>query len=187
MSPPQISYKQQKSRFEPINGGSQAQTIVTYYGNNGKEMVVTANNTCQMYCPVSDPLYKFELNPNSTYVGQETVNGKVCDIWQFNETFPLDPKIVMQSSNVYVDQSVNPPVPVQEIDILTPFGMPIGQQTNVFQSWSYEEPPASKLTVNGVDECPMASNCNQQSKQMMRLRMRMWNTFAFYQWGEGAQ
>lgn len=175
-----IDYTNQRTRFEDSVSG---QIIVTFF-NQGKECLVV-NNTCQEFCPTQgEELGPDFLDPNSTFVGTKTVNGVPCSDYQINQTFLGI--IVMETDDVFVDVSdPSNPIPVEEVDSLTPFGEPLGTQTAVWQNFKSGLPNPSLFDIKGVDNCPESPNCDSDFRQQRRLRAGMWKTWAYYKYGEG--
>ena len=77
-------------------------------------------------------------------------------------------------------------VPIAEISELTPFGGPaIGNFHNTWSKFKAGPQPKDKFDIHGVDTCPQDPQCEQPGKQLQRLRMRQFLTFARYHYGVG--
>jgi hypothetical protein len=170
-----FDYTNNRTRFDDQISG---QIIVTDF-SVGKEMLVVGSPlTCKEYCPTEGWLEPGFLDPNATDLGSVKVQGRTLEKWQWKETiFKI---IVMQTSTVLVDQTVNPAVPFQETDDLTPFGQPMGTFTSTWSNFKNGTPDPSLFAVTGVEKCPMAQNCGEARKQMTRLRNKDFATFAKY-------
>jgi len=181
-----VWYTHNKTRFDSTGG--QAQTIVNDF-NIGKEMLVV-NGTCSEYCPIEGGLFPFNLEGlNATYNGTTTVNGKTVQHWTWDQVaFGV---IVMQTTDFYCEiGSDGKATPVQQVDHLTPFGQPIGQQTQTWTNWVSGSPNAKLFDVAGVADCPESQKCgnNQNAARAMnRLRNRMYKTWLRYQFEDEQQ
>lgn len=175
-----VWYTHNKTRFD--SEGAQPQTIVNDF-NTGKEMLVV-NGSCSEYCPIEGGLFPFSLEGlNATYNGTTTINGQTVQHWTWKQlAFGV---VVMQTTDFYVAiGSDGKATPVQQIDHLTPFGQPIGQQTATWTSWKEGAPNAKLFDVAGEAGCPMSQKCgNSQStaRAMNRIRNRMFKTWLRYQ------
>jgi hypothetical protein len=116
---------------------------------------IDSTSTCQSKCPIGTHMARFTLGgPNFTYMGDTTYNGVPVQDWrQFQR--PLF-NISFQQTDWYLTTSATP-MPVGQVVILTPFGVPMGMQTQTFENFQVGPPPASAFTVNGLDTCPTAS------------------------------
>lgn len=153
--------------------------------NNGKEMEVV-NGTCKAYCPLQDTVMdSFGPSDKAKFIGSKTINGKKCDEYQWKTT--LFGVVVMETSTMCIDVSNSSnPVPIQEVDVLTPFGQNIGQEEAQWTGFRAGF-DASVFDIKGIDSCQMGQNCQQNSKQMLRLRMGNYKTWHYYAHGEGSQ
>lgn len=90
-----FDYTHNRTRFDdPVNGD-----IVSLFNPTYKEMLVDNTNTCQEYCPIEEDLEPYGLDPNSTYMGQKSINGKMYDDWQYKD---VEFGIVFETSDVFV-------------------------------------------------------------------------------------
>jgi len=168
-----FDYTNQRTRFDdPVQG-----SIVSLFNIN-KEMAVDANNVCQAYCPIGEPLEPYAIPVNATDQGSTIVNNKTVEDWQSKVVFIGI--IVMEIDDFYVDQSRSPAVPVQEVDQITPFGQNLGQFTTNFLSFVAGTPDPSHFAVTGIDQCPMSQNCGEQRRQLHRLRNKSRLTWLKY-------
>jgi len=154
--------------------------IVSLFGEHGKEMQVSANNTCKQYCPLPEGLDPFGLDKDAKYMGSTTFQGKPVDEWHWVEY--IIPKLhlgKMQETNFLVSKD-SPPVPVQENDILEPFGQRLGVENQTWSQFKAGPPPDVAFKVHGIDSCPMSPNCNQNSRVAHRKRARDLKNLAFY-------
>jgi len=166
-----FDFTHNRTRFDdPING-----MIVSLFNPIYKEMLVDGTNTCTSYCPIQDDLYPYQLDPNSTYMGQKVIDGKTLDDWQFEDK---EFGIVFEISDVYVDPSTQ--LPYQEDDQLTPFGQPIGDETSTYHTFTPGTPDPSHFAVKNVANCPMDPNCGQSFRQAVRRRWRLRKTWMTY-------
>jgi len=140
-------------------------TYISDY-TTGKEMLVDPSSMdCLAYCPLDgETLVAGFLAPNSTDLGPAILNGKKVEKWMY-QTKPLGPKSkwVVETSYVYVDQSVSPAIPVEENDLLTPFGFEIGAANTFWQDYVGSEPNPALFAVNGEANCPMSNGCNDDT------------------------
>jgi len=171
-------YTHNRTRWDDDSG----QIIVNLFDVQ-KECLIVAQAgggyVCQEYCPLEgETLDPFGLGDNSTYMGTKIVGNITADDWQWKEY--ILGKIVMQISDMYVNDNVNPPVPLQEVDQLTPFGQPIGSMTSTWSKWTPGTPDASLFNITGVDNCPMSSSCNDDARQLRRLAMKHFATWGRY-------
>ncbi len=60
------------------------------------------------------------------------INGTKAADWRWFEKFL---GITMQTSDFYADQSGSSPVPIMEVDTLTPFGEYIGTSNSTWSDW----------------------------------------------------
>jgi len=159
-----FDYTNQRTRFDdPVQG-----SIVSLYDPIYKEMIVDSNNVCQEFCPIEEPLTPYTVPANSTDQGSTIVNNKTVEDWQ-SKVIILG-IIVMETDDFYIDQSQDPPIAVQEVDQLTPFGQKIGQATMNYLQFVPGTPDPSKFDIKGVDNCPMSDQCGQSRRQLHRLR-----------------
>lgn len=125
-----------------------------------KEYAVSADGTCQSYCPlqqgstVGNGQFIFV---NASDAGETTYLGKPADLWTWRQVMPIL-NITMQTTDFYVTTG-DKPLPIAQIDHITPFGEPIGQQNNTFVTFKQGVPPASVFTVKGADKCPINQQC----------------------------
>jgi len=161
-----FDYTNQRARFDdPVQG-----SIVSLFNPVYKEMIVDGNNVCQEFCPIQDEMTPYAVPTNSTDQGPTIVNNRTVEDWQ-SKVVVLG-IIVMEVDDFYIDQTQQPPVPVQEVDLLTPFGQTIGQMTSNFLQFTPGTPDPSKFDIKGIDNCPMSNNCQQSRRQVHRLRYK---------------
>jgi hypothetical protein len=161
-----FDFTNQRTRFDdPVQG-----SIVSLFKPVYKEMAVDANNVCQAFCPIEDDLEPYGIPVNATDQGPTIVNNKTVEDWQSKVV--ILGVIVMEIDDFYVDQSKSPAIPIQEIDQLTPFGEKIGEFTSNYLSFVPGTPDPSHFDIKGVDNCPMSQNCDEQRRQMHRLRYK---------------
>jgi len=163
-----FDYTHNRTRFDdPVNGD-----IVSLFNPIYKEMEVDANNNCVAYCPIQDDLYPYGIDPNSTYMGQKSINGKMYDDWQYKD---MEFGIVFETDDVYVDPKSQ--LPYQEVDNLTPFGEAIGMETSTYGTFTPGTPDPSHFAVKNVDNCPMDQNCGNSQRMFVRRRWKLRNTW----------
>lgn len=130
-----------------------------------KEYQVTAAGDCQSYCPIpagntiGGGAFIFV---NATNAGKVMYNGRSATKWTWAQKIPIF-NVTMETSDFYVDDSGSSPVPLAEIDEITPFGQKIGQQNMTFVSFVPGVPDAKHFTVNNAAKCPQNSQCNSNS------------------------
>jgi hypothetical protein len=154
--------------------------IVSLFGTVGKELEVSANNTCKEYCPLPESLDPFSLDKDAKYLGSTTFQGKDADEWTWTEY--IIPKLhlgKLQQTNFYVSKD-SPPLPLQESDIIEPFGQHLGVQNQTWSQFKAGPPPDVAFAVHGIDKCPMSPNCNAQNRVAHRQRARDMKNLAFY-------
>jgi hypothetical protein len=153
-----------------LDGGQGA--ILSVYGNVQKQYALQQNGsvwTCQDYCPMQDEAIGFFGIPaNATYKGETTVNGIPVDHYQWNDT--ILGVIVMQINDFFVNTAVNPPQPVQNVQTLTPFGSPIGTFIASWYSFQAGVDPSVFDGIEGLDNCPMSNQCNDDARARARVR-----------------
>lgn len=177
-----VWYSHNLTRFDQIGG--QDQTIINDFNHN-KEMLIV-NNTCQSFCPINEPLFPFNLEgTNATYNGTTEINGVTVQHWAWKETI-LGGAITMSTTDFYCTEPDSNGLsrPVTQLQHLTPFGQPIGQQNNTWETWTAGAPKASLFDIQGEADCPESNQCgNNQNlaRAMNRLRNRMWKTWLHYQ------
>jgi len=170
-----FDFSNNRSRSD-VGGG---QSIFNMYTLQ-KELLVV-DGTCKEYCPMEgDVMTPFGPDSNATYQGQKVVNGIKCDDWQWKET--VFGVMVMEISDMYVDNSGAAPVPVQEVDQLTPFGQAIGAMTSTWTNFVGGPIDPNLFNIQGVDSCPMSSQCQGPMQQMHRLRSKRYKSWAFYEY-----
>lgn len=170
----------QRTRFN-VYGSNQA--LVTIYGDNKQYLI--QNNTCQYYCPLQDDGWtSFGPDPNATYIGQKNIDGHMCNDYQWKTT--LFGIIVMETSDFYADETVSPPLPIAEVDVLTPFGQSIGQETSHWDNFVAGVPPASLWDgIIGLKDCPQYNQCNNDNTMMHGfLRQKLYKTWTYYRYGD---
>jgi hypothetical protein len=182
-------YTNQRARSEdPVNG-----IVVALYSKDGKtpgkNMLVEQNGThevCVKYCPLDpgETLGRGKsawMDPNATDMGKVKFEGHDAIKYQWNDT--IFGKITMQINDFYATPD---DVPIAEISELTPFGGPaIGNFHNTWSKFKAGPQPKDKFDIHGVDTCPQDPQCEQPGKQLQRLRMRQFLTFARYHYGVG--
>jgi hypothetical protein len=157
-----FDFTHNRTRFDdPVQG-----SIVSLFAPLYMEMAVDGNNKCTSYCPIEDDLEAYGVPDNSTYNGTAVVNGITCDDWQYKET--LFGVVVMEIDEFFVDQTTQ--LPLQEIDVLTPFGEQIGDMTTTYLQFIPGTPDAKLFAVTGIKDCPQDNNCGQDYRQFVRLR-----------------
>lgn len=160
-----------RTRFnDPVNGD-----IVNLFYPIYKEMAVDNTNTCQEYCPLQDDIFPYALDPNSTYMGQKSINGKMYDAWQYEDK---EFGIVFEIDTTYVD--IKTQLPYQEDDQLTPFGQAVGDETSTYNSFTAGTPDPSLFAIKNVANCPLSQNCGNSQRQRLRRRLGLWKTWAKY-------
>jgi len=155
--------------------------IVSLFGSVQKELLVSANNTCLQYCPLPAGLDPFGVDPDAKYVGRTTFEGKEVDEWNWIEY--VVPKFhlgKLQETNFFVSTD-STPVPVQENDIIEPFGQRLGVENQTWSNFKAGPPPEAAFKVLGIDSCPMSPNCNQDARVAHRKRTRDLKNWAFYE------
>jgi len=142
--------------------------------------MLVVNQTCQEYCPMQgDTLEPFAIDPSGKDIGTKIIGGVTCEDWQW-QTVVLK-IVVMEITDLYVDQSdPSHPVPVQEVDQLTPFGQFIGTMNSTWSGFTPGTPDPALFNIAGVDKCPMSSQCNSGVRQVNRLRARRWLSWYRY-------
>jgi hypothetical protein len=154
--------------------------IVSLFGSVGKELLVSSNNTCIQYCPLPDDLDPFDIDKTAKYIGRTTFQGKEVDQWYWAEY--IIPKLhvgKLQETNFYVSTDASP-IPVQENDIIEPFGQRLGVENQTWSNFKAGPPPDAAFKVLGIEECPMSPNCNEDSRVAHRKRARDLKNWAFY-------
>jgi len=154
--------------------------IVSLYGSIGKELLVSSNNTCLQYCPLQFDLDPFGLDKDAKYVGRTTFQGKEADEWNWVEY--IIPKLHLgkvQETNFFVSTDAAP-VPIQENDIIEPFGQQLGEENQTWSNFKAVPPPSAAFKVLGIDSCPMSPNCNENNRVAHRKRARDLKNWAFY-------
>lgn len=156
--------------------------IVSLFGQIGKELQVSSNNTCKEYCPLPFDLDPFGLDPDAKYIGTATIEGKEVDQWNwFEYIFPKLHLVKMQETNFFVSKDATP-VPVQENDIIEPLGQRLGVENQTWTSFKAGAPPAAAFRVHGINSCPMSPNCNNDQRVAHRKRARDLKNLAFYKY-----
>lgn len=154
--------------------------IVSLFGKVGKEIQVSSNNTCKEYCPLPEGLDPFGVDKDAKYIGRTTFQGKDVDQWNWVEY--IIPKFhlgKLQETNFFVSTD-STPVPVQENDIIEPFGQRLGMENQTWSNFKAGPPPAAAFKVSGIDSCPMSPNCNSDARIAHRKRGRDLKNWAFY-------
>lgn len=168
-----FDFTHNRTRYnDPVNGD-----IVSLFNPIYKECAVDNTNTCTSYCPIQDDLFPYALDPNSTYQGQKTINGKTYDDWQFVDK---EFGIIFETDNIFVDTKTQ--LPYQEVDLLTPFGQAVGESTSTYATFTPGTPDPSNFAIKGVANCPLDQNCGQNQRQQLRRKYGLWRTWlASYQ------
>lgn len=155
------------------------ESILTDY--NTQKQYAIVNNTCSEYCPNQgeDKFPVFGPGPNTTAEGTVVVNGKTLNKYVWKTT--ILGIVTMETSTMLVDESGSAPVPVQETDVLTPFGEQIGSEETQWSNWQPGTPEPSVFTsIKGLASCKEGKKCNSNNSQQVRARMGLWNTYALY-------
>jgi len=150
------------------------QTIITDFTIMKEMLVDPTSMDCLEYCPTDgETLTPGFLAPNSTDLGPTVIDGVKVEEWMYQQK-PLGPKTkwVVETSYVFVNQAPNPAVPVQENDILTPFGFEIGAANMYWSDFVSQMPKASLFNVNNVNSCPMSNGCNDDTSILGQRRHR---------------
>mmetsp|Transcript_136938 Transcript_136938/g.193711 ORF Transcript_136938/g.193711 Transcript_136938/m.193711 type:complete len:264 (-) Transcript_136938:62-853(-) len=146
--------------------GPDGSGVVTLFANGG-EYAVDSNKTCTSYCPLPRGAEMFPLSTNNaTDIGQTNYLGRMLETYQDKQVFPIL-NITMEVDNFYVDLSGAHPVPVADIDSLTPFGEAIGGNNNTWVNYKAGAQDASHFVVNGIAQCPEAQGCEQSNNRRM--------------------
>jgi len=87
----------------------------------------------------------------------------------------------METSDVYVDESQTPAVPVQEIDQFTPFGENLGGGITNWWNFTPGTPKASLFAVKNMKTCPQSGNCQEPTAQTRRLKRKLFHTWRHYE------
>jgi hypothetical protein len=190
-----VSVKHQATR-QDVEGGR----IYQFFAERPQAQydVVQAKNgswVCQSTCAgeLGPPLTAGFLPYNATYMGKSSpkdIQGCPtggCDEWQIKET--LFGVIVMQTDNYYVYEDAIQGIPVALLSELTPFGEPLGSQT---QTWAQykgfpEGLPLSDFEFLGKKDCPPPQQgCQQQQQDHsssyyhgLKLAMRLHNRHSY--------
>lgn len=170
-----------RTRFD---GGGQI--IVTLYRIH-KQMLVSANLTCQEYCPTEEDT----LDPSPFWadadelpvkdLGKTTIDGVEVEHFQWFDK--IGHLIKMQETDMYIQLSADPnnySTPVHETDIIEPFGQQLGTEDTAWTNFVPGTPDASLFAVTGIQECPESQNCNSAFLQHRRLRDRAFRSYAKY-------
>jgi len=168
-----VDYSHNRTRFDDKDSGESFVNLFTIQ----KELLVVGT-ACKEYCPMEgDTLDPGFLFVNATDKGAVVLpDGRKGNQWEWQDK--IFDVIVMETIDVYVNQDdMKNGVPLQEIDHLTPFGEHIGDMTQNWKNFVPGTPDPSKFAITGIDTCPMSPNCNQQSKQINRLRANMKRTW----------
>jgi len=139
--------------------------------NLEKEMAVDKNFTCTSWCPLGGKMPPFNT-AGYTDGGATTINGIPVELWQQVTEIPIL-NITMETDNFYVNQTdMENANPIIDVDDLTPAGEFIGQSNTTYTQWVAGPQSSKWFTVYGVDKCPKAKGCNQDSvRQLHRLAM----------------
>jgi len=166
-------YTHNRTRMD-VGGG---QSIVNLFDIQ-KELLVV-NQTCQEYCPMQgDILTPFGPDPNATLEGTVPYDGHTCQDWQWNQTiFKI---YVMEISDMFIDATGANPIPIGEVDQLTPFGQYLGTMNSTWSNFQAGTPDPALFNISGIDSCPQSPNCGDGMRQLHRLRMRRFNSYFAY-------
>jgi hypothetical protein len=169
-----MDYTHNRTRFDDSVA---QQTIISDFAIQREMLVDPSSMVCQEYCPMEgDILTPGFLDPNATDMGSVQVQGKTYEKWQWSDT--IFAKIVMDTVTVLVDQSQNPAIPYNQVEVLTPFGGPaIGQEASTWTNFKPGTPAASLFAVKNVASCQMSPNCGNGARQLHRLRIRALHTW----------
>lgn len=85
----------------------------------------------------------------------------------------------MQETNFFVSADETP-VPMQENNIIEPFGQRLGEENQTWSNFKAGPPPSAAFKVLGIDKCPMSPNCNDDKRVAHRKRARDLKNWAFY-------
>lgn len=137
--------------------------IVTNF-NTQKEYAVTADGTCQAYCPLGGQVMVpgIGIGPNATDMGKVEYNGRMLNLYQVVTRIPIL-NITMEATNFYVDESGSTPVPVAIIQLIEPMGHQIGAQNQTFVTFTPGTPAKSHFLVKDAAKCPMSKNCGNNN------------------------
>jgi hypothetical protein len=166
----------QRDRFEDSISG---ETSIDFY-SLGKSIIVNVTDgqeTCQEYCPIPDGDKMEKFNP---FDPLDTVHdlGSEGGLEHYQWSDIILKVIKMQTTDLYVDQSASPAVPVRQSSKLTPFGQAqIGSQNQTWSSWKAGKQSADKFKIAGLDACPMSNKCSSPQMQHHRLRTRRLRDF----------
>jgi len=169
-----VSVKHQATR-QNVQGGR----IYQFFNENpqmqyGVAQAANGSWVCQDACPIRPPFPPLSpgfLPYNATYMGKKTpedIKGcptEGCDLWQVKQV--ILGIIVMETDDFYVYESASQGVPVAAISHLTPFGEPLGSQTQTWAQYQgYPEGlPASTFEFLNKKNCPPPKQGCQQQQQ----------------------
>jgi len=157
-----VDVTNQRERFEDEIS---KKTMVTYYGNILKDVLVNktkdGEEQCQEYCPLlaNETLTKFSLDVNATDAGSSTIDGVKVEhyTWVDYENIPIIGRTAMDHVDFYVAKSkggVSIPVFSTTKNIV---GGAVENTTYVkFVSGT---PDASKFKLLNLETCPQSKNC----------------------------
>jgi len=167
-----FDFTNNRTRFDdPVQG-----SIVSLFYPTYKEMAVDGTDTCTSYCPIEDDLTPYAIDPNATDEGKVTIGNVTTELWQFKQT--IGGIIVMEIDNIYVVQSTG--LPALEVDQITPFGQPIGEETTTYTEFIPGTPDPSHFNIKNVASCPLDANCGDDRRQHHRLRSGARKTWLHY-------
>lgn len=133
---------------------------VVYDYKTLKAYEVDSTGKCTGFCPI--PKKDAGISPLSVFnmTDKGTPTNKFCTGCEDYFSQQLLFNISMQSTNFYVNQKdFTDAQPVAIYQLLTPFGEPLGSQTQTFQQWVSGVPSASVFNVIDAAKCPEAQ-CN---------------------------
>ena len=181
----------QRERYEDEISG---QTMVTFYGNISKDMLINITNgveTCESFCPLlpGEGIDGFAIDPNATDMGKAKIDGINTEHYQWYnyEKIPITGKLVkMQTVEFYAKKGSSDvhdkfPMPVYSETEFTPYGEAMtGSQNTTYSKYISATPPANKFKIAGIDTCPQAKNCQIELWQIHRLNTRRFQSFYYH-------
>merc|ERR1712178_674750 len=149
-----------------------------------KHNATTGKDECVKYCPI-DPEETlggaaFFLDDQAKDMGATTYDGQPAEHWQWKEKIL---KIITMSTTDFfaTTDATGYYSPLAQTQDLAPLGRHLGTSNLTWATFRPGKQPAEKFDIANQKSCPQDPQCNSPSKQLRRLALRQWKTFARYQ------
>jgi len=180
-----MDYSNNRTRLEDIDGTIQIDDFKSHKSMEIQRNETTGKEQCVKYCPIDpeetlDGGAAFFLDDDATDMGATTYDGQPAEHWQWKEKIL---KIITMSTTDFFagTDSSGFYTPLGQTQDLAPLGRHLGTTNMTWASFTPGKQPSDKFDIENEQDCPQDPQCGQNKKQLRRLALRQWKTFARYQ------